>query len=284
MRGSSVDLPDAIPLQLYLRHAFETPYLMHMVLAASALYLSVTCDKASKSFYRDMAIGLQTRALSLFNISHPDLNLTSKNAVPIFLFTSVLTVELLCEPLLHRQGDLEEFIEHFTHSLAICQGFLRLVGEARELLEPTEVGPSLEATARIMQRAEPTAPECDMLKGLISAQELDIISQDAYQKAVFLLRRVYSAQTTVAAGSEPRMVQAVWVWPLQLSSDFRLLLAARKPQALIILAHYAVLLHRMRHLWHFGSGGRYLIETISETLDPMWHCWMRFPQEVLREA
>lgn len=57
---------DAIPAAFYIKHALEIPFLMHEVLALSALHLS-TRDTKSRQFYRSYAIGLQNRALSLFH-------------------------------------------------------------------------------------------------------------------------------------------------------------------------------------------------------------------------
>jgi len=59
----------------------------------------------------------------------------------------------------------------------------------------------------------------------VAASQLDIVYQTGWDSA--------------APGSD-----FIWVWPINLSSEFTDLLFMRKPEALIVLAHYAVLLHR----------------------------------------
>ncbi|KAK9368144.1 hypothetical protein V1509DRAFT_99407 [Lipomyces kononenkoae] len=55
--------PDVMPTSIYVKHALTTPYLMHQMLAGSALQLSVRTTE-SRNFYRAYATGLQSRALS----------------------------------------------------------------------------------------------------------------------------------------------------------------------------------------------------------------------------
>jgi hypothetical protein len=61
----------------------------------------------------------------------------------------------------------------------------------------------------------------------------------------------------------------------------RPLLSRRKPEALIILAHYAVLLHRRRRVWLVGNVGWILIQEISKFLGTFWKTWLDWPNEVI---
>jgi hypothetical protein len=93
---------------------------------------------------------------------------------------------------------------------------------------------------------------------------------------------VFDAQRG-ASGSKIRM-SLVFAWPILVSPDYVELLRQQQAEALIILAHYAVLLHRGRGLWLVGEGGRFLIESICGNLGSIWQEWLEIPKAALRES
>lgn len=282
LAASNNDLPDRLPMNLYMQHAWQTPYLMHQVLATSALHLSTTKGQSTRHTYRQQATGLQTRALSLFNQSGTITGRTQKQVIELFLFASLLSVHLLCDPLLHPGSDLRAFLARFTDALVVCRGVLPVVGENRHLLKNTELGPPLEAARSVFDDYEPRGSECDVLEDLIAEPKM----HEVYHGAVITLRRVFVAQSNAnqyTSGSY-QQTQAVFAWPFHLSTDFTSRLSTLEPQALITMAHYAILLHRCRRMWHFGNGGRFLIEHIGQELGAEWDEWLRLPRAALTES
>lgn len=80
------------------------------------------------------------------------------------------------------------------------------------------------------------------------------------------------------------MYGAVIAWPVMIPEEYVDALHMGRPEALIILAHYAVLLHTYRQLWVFGDGGRFLIESICDSFGADWEDWLEWPMEVLRDS
>lgn len=272
--------PDLIPTAIYMRHALTTPYLMHQVLAASALQLS-TRTTESRDFYRAYATGLQTRALSLFQQSNPVLEVTRANCVPMFLFSSALGVHLLCDTLHYQRDSLEGFIDQFTHSLSVYRGVLAVTDQCGQLLGETELGPRLRLSQVFTQSTEASGSECDALRDLVNAADVPASSRQAYRESTLRLQQVLDAQR--AARGNTTGMPAIFAWPIHISPDYVELLRQRQAEALVILAHYAVLLHRGRGLWLIGGGGRFLIESICESLGSAWQEWLTFPQAALCE-
>ncbi len=64
---------------------------------------------------------------------------------------------------------------------------------------------------------------------------------------------------------------ALRIWPTGMSMDFTKLLQDLHPAALILLAHYAVLLKPIEEKWYFEGRATKLLKTISQKLDPYWH-------------
>ncbi|KAJ4559770.1 hypothetical protein HRR90_000048 [Exophiala dermatitidis] len=270
---------DVIPASIYMKHALTRPYLMHQLLASSALHLSRKKPE-SQNRYRTYATGLQTRALALFNESHPVLEVTRANYAPIFLFSSLVGLHAICETLHYQRNGagagagLEEFVERLVHGLS-----------SSHLLRDTELGPGLERSRTLLQTVRSAGGgECDSLRNMIDATDSDV-SRTAYRDAVAHLQHVFDVQQRRVAdgGAGGADMPLLFTWPVLVSSEYLALLRQRQPQALVILAHYAVLLHRGRRFWLLGDGGQFLIESICATLGPKWQKWLEFPKSALRD-
>jgi hypothetical protein len=68
------------------------------------------------------------------------------------------------------------------------------------------------------------------------------------------------------------------------SPDFTSLLSAKKPEALVLLSYYALLLHHGRGLWQVGDTGTYLMDLIVDYLPSEWHFWLEYPRRILLET
>ncbi|KAF3939285.1 hypothetical protein ABW19_dt0209437 [Dactylella cylindrospora] len=272
---------DVVPVGAYMRYAFTEPYLMHQALAISALHLSTKAVE-SRGFYRGYAIGLQNRALSLFSVSNPVMEVTPANCVHMYLFSSLVSAHLLCDALHYQRDSLEGFIDRFTHDLSIYRGVRAVLGQFTELMRETEVAPSLKISQLLLQLSEANGPECNALRDLLDTLDAASPSQRIYKETVLHLQQVFDAQRE-GPGDKPRM-PAVFGWPILVSPEYVDLLRQKEAVALVILAHYAVLLHRGQDLWIFGEGGRFLIESISEFLGPRWQQWLKYPKSVLKEG
>ncbi|KAL6415874.1 hypothetical protein AUP68_00080 [Ilyonectria robusta] len=271
--------PDIIPIRIYTKHALTTPYLMHQMLAVSALHLSTVATK-SRNFYREYATGLQNRALALLNESNPVLEVTPANCIPMFLFSTLAGGQPLCDTFHYQRDDLDGFIDQFAHCLSVFRGVIAVIDRCRHLLDETELGCILDAQS-IMQPTGESGSECDILWDLVNAADITTTTRDIYRDLVACLQRVFDAQR--AAGERFRL-PAILAWLILTSPDYIEFLRQRQPEALIILAHYAVLLHRGRDLWIIGGGGRFLLESICGSLGSEWQKWLTFPKAALSDS
>jgi hypothetical protein len=271
---------DIMPTTIYAKHALTTPYLMHQVLATSALELSIR-TVGSRNLYREYATGLHSRAVSLFNESSPVLEVTQANCVHMFLFSSIVGAHLLCDTLHYQRDSLEGFIDRFTQCLSVYRGVLAVLNQCRDLLCETELEPRLKLGEILTHPTDVSGSECNALKDLVNAADVTPSSRKVYRESVLYLQKVFDVQHTVS-GNRTRMPLA-FAWPLFISPDFLDLLRQPQAEALVILAHYAVLLHRGRNLWLIGDSGQFLIESICGSLGSNWQEWLEFPKAALRE-
>ena len=75
------------------------------------------------------------------------------------------------------------------------------------------------------------------------------------------------------------MKACIYIWPGTVSQEFVELMYERKPEALIILAHYCVLLKKMNGCWYMEGLGENLLSAISEALSLDWRPWIEWAIE-----
>jgi hypothetical protein len=224
----------------------STPYLMHQVLAMSALHLSIIRPER-RTFYHQHATGLQARAISIFNEAHPRLDLAGDDVLEIFLFSSLLVLHLLCDTFYYERQSSEHFFQKITQFLPVYRGVMTVVAEGRDKLSATEVGSRLEL-ARRYTSTDPQGLECAALYDMLDSTELEADSRRALNEAINYLQQMIDAQQSGPVPERTRVPVFV-TWLIILSPEYMDLLRQRSPQALVVFAHFAILLHRGRSLW-----------------------------------
>ncbi|PVH84125.1 hypothetical protein DL98DRAFT_651826 [Cadophora sp. DSE1049] len=98
-----------------------------------------------------------------------------------------------------------------------------------------------------------------------------------YHSALLELRRVsalpYSPHRTICFKTAAHM------WPGSVSQDFVELLYERDARALVLLAHYCILLKKVDHVWYLKGLGTGLLENIWCVLGEEWKPWVRWASE-----
>ncbi|KAH9215462.1 hypothetical protein DL95DRAFT_435594 [Leptodontidium sp. 2 PMI_412] len=267
-------------VQIGIKYGLKTPYLMHEILAVSALHLS-TLRPHQQEFYRDEATELQTCALSLFNNS--PVGHTFENLPSVVLFSSFLGIHVLFDTLLFRPADFSLFIGRFIRYLRLHRGVFTIVKGSWSRLQETDLQPLLGAGRQLGQVEAKSGTECDALKSLMQSADLSQGSIEACQQALKCLQWVFDA-LRVGDTEGSGEVDLILAWPIMISPEFTDLLSQCRPEALVILAYYAVVLHYRRDLWIINDGGRFLIESITRYLGSYWQQWLTLPTSVLSEA
>lgn len=72
----------------------------------------------------------------------------------------------------------------------------------------------------------------------------------------------------------------IFVWPIAIPQTYLKLLGERKPEAMVILAHYSALLQRLDDQWFMKGWARYLVKQIETALEEEWQPWLCWPKEV----
>ncbi|KAH7001778.1 hypothetical protein B0J12DRAFT_692569 [Macrophomina phaseolina] len=258
-------------------YSIITPYLVNELLAFSALHLSITRPDR-REYYRYHAAQLQTHALSIFKISSPQV--TQETCVPLFVFAACLGIHMLCDTLIYREGDFANFLDRFVHFFRLYYGVRTIVHQALHVIQDTPLAPSFKMGLELYKFDGHLGPSCQPLLDLIERANLGNELTEIYRQAVESLQ---SCQNVIEGRDERHVgINAATTWPVLVKIEFGELVEQRRPEALVILAHYACLLHRFSDFWLFGDSGAFVIQEVTAYLGPEWEEWMAWPNQVLR--
>jgi len=263
----------------------SSPYAAYQMLALSALHLS-HIRTAQASHYRDEATFLQTEALSLFNDSMAEI--TTDNCASLLVFSTLLSLHTLEEAVTASEMDAGGFLDRFVTYLNLHRGVRAVMSESWQQLLHSNISPALNRAERALdttslQSHEQATFVAVRLHNLLNDADMCQESEQACREAVESLQLVYQSASSTGDTPPEHDPGVIWAWPSLLSGVFTNLLLKRRPEALIILCHYAVLLHRKRHIWVVRNAGQMLISEITRFLGTYWSDWLDWPNEVLQD-
>jgi hypothetical protein len=258
-------------LALGFETALKAPYLLNQIMAFAACHLAHVGAQRS-AFFKRQAVILQTRAVSMFNATRVEVD--ASNCVPILLFSSMLGQHLLADTLAKRDPEgLESFITHYVQCMEMHRGIYTIATSAWPLLMETELEPILTMSKSLTSR-EPRGKDCVRVLGLV--QSADGMSEEEKGSCRTAIRYLQVGLDAVQAEDNAPIsrYQMICEWTMLVPPMFTRLLALKQPVALIVLAHYAVLLHYGRHLWQVGDAGKYILGITEAYIGPNWGFWV----------
>jgi hypothetical protein len=266
----------------------SAPYLLLQVLAFSALHLSLTRPVQADSYHAE-ATSLQIEALTSFDEHLGNIN--SSNCEAMLLFASLLGTHSLAEAVMTSESDADGFLDRFVTYLNLHRGVQTVTSQAWALLLQSNISPVLHhASSRLDHAASQTSERAalitDRLNRLLDDADMSVECDTACRDAVSRLTLIFQVDYLEDQSSEILRQSSglIWAWPVLLSGIYTDLLQKRRPEALIILCHYAILLHQRRSMWLVGSAGRMLIESITKSLGSYWRHWLDWPNAVIEET
>jgi hypothetical protein len=261
--------------------AYRHPFLMHGILACSALHLAYK-HPAQQRQYLIIASSHQSVAMPQFRSAID--NVDADSCHPIMVFSHLLVIYSFA---LERQDERLLIVErnesdvlpswlHFLRNgcLMVCSFWDQIeAGPVKELASQWEVPVEISEEGK--------QPLTDYLLSVIPSQD----SPDAWSDEIC---RLYSETTvelgqafscTRSLGEKFTTWDALRIWPMLISVEFLQLLSAWHPGALILLAHYCILLKKVEVHWYFEGRATKLLSTILKRLDMRWHYFIKWPLE-----
>ena len=269
-------------LSMALKAGLEAPYLLHQMLAFSARHLAYLHPERSGP-YLHQAVTLQTRAISLFNAAWTDVN--QSNCVAMLLYSSILGHHLLADALAKRDpsGGLDAFLAHYTGCLEMLRGIYVIARIAWPLLMESDLQPILAWSSGFTSRL-PRGSHCREIREMVdNADGLEADDKEACRLAIDYLQIGFDALSAEEEEKGHRY-QMIFSWSMLASPCFTSLLAAKRPEALVLLGYYAVLLHYGRKIWQVLDAGAYILGLVGDHLGSEWDVWLEYPRQIIARA
>jgi len=262
--------------------AYEHPFLMHGILACSAQHLAYL-NPAQKLELTIRACSNQDKGMPLFRFAIE--NPRKENCHAILAFSHLPVIYSFASD---RQQDSMLLVDN--DGVDILPSWLHFLRGGCSMLctvwDDIKAGP-VQALAAAWD--EPMRIEEDLRTPLLESL-LSLFDErtcgDAWPEEV---RKVYH-DAAIELGRAFSCMEALkescttWdvlrIWPLELSIDYMALLRKRCPGALILLAHYCVILNKMQSNWYCEGQASRLMSTILSHLDGRWHCCIQGPLKI----
>ncbi|KAF9884632.1 hypothetical protein FE257_001385 [Aspergillus nanangensis] len=253
------------------REAMHHPFLMHAILALSSLHLAFTTPPGivngdlktnylrTAHAHRQQALLEQTKVIHKLDAANSNAAFAVSSLLIVFSFAMPLsspTIKSATDPI-DEVCHIFQGTQRSTHVFAEIIDWVSR-GELRPLVMCDSSFPKMPDTSRLaimaLSRMNTTLTERD------SGHETDIFDRT--------IGSLGHSLDSLARGGE--LMITAFQWIIQIPPRFIDLLRERHPFALVILAHYAVILHALRRHWWVGDWGDRLIRAIGHHLDAGW--------------
>jgi len=116
----------------------------------------------------------------------------------------------------------------------------------------------------------------DSSSGTFEAVDVEVLNQ-----TLALLIEAYGLVTLSSTNREIDTILVVYAWPIKVPEAFFAMVKEQKPEALVVLAHYSLLLNKVDQLWYMQGMSRRLLHTIHSKIGKQWESWIAWPLQDL---
>lgn len=283
------DLDRAIT-KITLQTALAFPWPLHEILAISSRHLAYLRPTRA-AFYLTQAAHLQTQAINLFN--RESLKLGPDNCTAAVIFSSTLGRHLLADTLANIKQETPTsdddgggggnttllLLDRFCHYISVHQGLRAVASSSWQFLEDSDLGRLIALSGMPPKRSKGT--HLQPLAAWIEAEAevegrplQDEGARDACLEAVDLL------QKGLDAAVPGHRFDMTCVWAVLCPAKFLELVRRHVPPALVVLAHYAVLL-RANDTWQIDGAAPAFLRVVAGALGDGYEARLEWVQGVV---
>lgn len=239
---------------MILGQAMEHPFLLHGLLALSALHIADTqWNPSERDRYTCLANSYHNHGLALYQGVLDDVN--AENYAASVAFSSLTAMFAFG---LYRPGEkTEEVVDDCCRIFLLAKGWGLVVsiGDDDPSISPsekTDLSSLDEETERVFARLHELNRSC--------SNEVDV---QTYAVAIESLKSVFNEMSRVEEGSDPHLSMA---WMAVLPEKCIRLFQEKQDLALLLLAYYCVVLSKAPQVWWLRGWSRGLLAAIRESI------------------
>ncbi|KAJ5183321.1 hypothetical protein N7492_000937 [Penicillium capsulatum] len=265
---------------LVLTEGLTAPFLMHGILALSALHLSHLRRDTQQVTWFNVAIAHKNTALSMF--SDQLHSISQSNAKAMMSFAALAVAFSFATALNSPTHEDGPSLSELTGVFHMSRGVQTIVNGAAGYLMHSSFAPLFNVTCQSPNTIpEHTLKALDLLENLVVQETQNSLEHiaGAYKRPITHMRDLVSFTF-----AEPTSMTLAAGWAIRAPAEFLDDLHTGQPLSLVVLAHYCAFLHVARENWCIGHWGRTVLEEILQILSPEWHVHVDWAiQEVFGE-
>lgn len=104
----------------------------------------------------------------------------------------------------------------------------------------------------------------------------------ACREALNTLRQLFAMITT--PNQTMSIKSLIYSWPVQVPQRYLVLMSEREPRALVILAHYCIMLNMIDSFWFMEGCASRVLHECTEDLDEEWLHYLQWPVSVVHHT
>ncbi|KAF2147368.1 uncharacterized protein K452DRAFT_6401 [Aplosporella prunicola CBS 121167] len=285
---SELDALRDVYQNVYGHIGYKSKPVMHGILGVAALHLAHLRPDA-RAKYLVISTNHQNRAISEFRLALPKI--TAENCDEIYTLSSLTTI-LRCANLpLPSDPNQPSPVDDTVETFMLMRGVHEVLRSAWSWIA---AGPLLPAL--VPGRGGPQLPfnttECLALDDFGLQPRIDalwpVAQHESFEPAIRKTLEYTIADLTICMHrilTQPhdREPGLVLIWPIRISPECIFLIRQHHPGALVMLAHWCIILHNHSNFWWLGDRGRRVVHSIWDTIDPMWHDALAWPMQYVND-
>lgn len=239
-------------------------FLMHSIFSVTALHLA-SSHPPHQSSYIDRAIRHHNIALQQYRYALD--NMTQRNSAALLACSTLIVIFALNLAVLRPRKEASGSIEEIIGIFSLLRGVPFLLAEMWCWIQDSEIAPLFagrEPTDEVVL-PDDVARALELLEERNRVCSTDVSERDTYARAIADLERCF--KLLWSKDPDHGMVLS---WPIFVGREYIALLAARQQMALVILAHYAVGLDKIRDTWWAKEWGNKLIQEVYLEVKGDW--------------
>jgi hypothetical protein len=255
---------------LLVEEALVTPFLMHGILAVSALHLSLSEVEPQKGFWLGMATAHKGQALPHFLENLHNVNEANAKAM---MGLSGLVVAFAFGSALTGISDADQpCLDALNNVFVLCRGIQQIINVSSYLRQSNFAplfNPALPPTD-IPDRANESLDHLEQLNAVCG---LEMGHDTATYARVIGQLRDLSVQTY----AQPTSMMMAVGWAIRATPEYLSYVQQKVPFALVVHAHYCAFLHISRENNFIQRWGSCVLRDIFYLLDSTWRPHIKWP-------
>jgi hypothetical protein len=259
------------------QEAISQPFLMHGMLALSALHIARQSSETRRSTYMGVAVAHQNQALALLRPVLGSINASNSNAT--FALSSIVTAFAFGFPQPSGPTNTLAAVDDLCQVFLLSRGMQHVLNACIEWVSDGVLSPVIK-----LNDYDSGLPD-DAKLAIQRLRELNDslgINDPLYEKDVYGIAIDELETTLDRLYGNPKRPNIAIMWAIKAPQRYLDLLRERTPMSLVILAHYSVVLHHLRKHWWFEGWSVRVLGAIWSNMNAEWRSSISWAMDVAR--